>query len=349
MMSEKESQLHDDILKQFMRFTDIWNTPEPEVGPTYRIPVWKKNKATLWYYPAKKKKYSIPLFLVYSLVNKAFILDLAPGTSMIEAFVNAGYDVYLLDFGIPGYEDKDISLDMYIMDYIQSAVKRAFRHSEAEELTVIAYCLGGTLAAIYAAVSEEPIKNLVLNVAPIDFHQYPVFDQWIEALKDGEIDHSIIDAIGIVPAKFMEAGMRMVSSPVYFSHYLSLLARADNQEYVDHWRRFNKWTVGHVPFPGKALKQLTENIGKDNKLVNGGMVIEGKDADLSNIHANLLVITAENDRLVPIEMSSPIMDLVSSKDKTLEVITAGHATFTVKDGLPPHLDKWLSKRSNPLY
>lgn len=347
-MSEKESQHYDEILDQLKRFADIWKTPEPEVGPTYRIPVWKKNKATLWYYPAKTKKYSIPLFLVYSLVNKAFILDLAPGSSMIEAFVNAGYEVYLLDFGIPGYEDKDISLDMYVMDYIQSAVKRAFRHSEAEEITVIAYCLGGTLGAIYAAISDEPIKNLVLTVAPIDFHQYPVFDQWIEALQDGEVNNRFLDAIGIVPAKFMEAGMRMVSSPIYFSHYLSLLAKADNKEYVDHWRRFNKWTIEHVPLAGKALKQLSENIGKDNKLINGGMVIRGKKADLSNIHANLLVVTAEKDRLVPIEMSSPIMELVSSKDKTFEVITAGHATFTVKDGLPPYLDSWLSKRSGPL-
>lgn len=50
-----------------------------------------------------------------------------------------GYEVYLLDWGSPGYEDKKIGLDTYIEKYLKQAVKRAIRHSGAEEITIIGY------------------------------------------------------------------------------------------------------------------------------------------------------------------------------------------------------------------
>jgi polyhydroxyalkanoate synthase len=332
--------------KRWKGFFSIWNSPDPDVGGTPRFPVWKKNKATLWHYPAVQKRYRVPLLLVYSLVNKSFILDLEPGSSMIGAFINSGFDVYLLDCGIPGYEDKDMTVDDYIVDYIQKGVQRALRHSGADEITVIGYCLGGTLTAMYAAMADEPIKNLILSVAPIDFSAAPVLDKWLKALREEKVNFDrIIDVYGLIPAQFIEAGMRLVTSPVYFSPYLSLLNRAYDDEYVEKWRRFNKWTRGHIPFAGATLKQLNNDIVKENKLVNGGLVIRGKSADLVNIESNLLVVSTSNDRLVPKELSLPVMDLVSSKDKTFRLAEGGHATFTTKNGLPDYLADWLPERS----
>ncbi|AZB44366.1 alpha/beta fold hydrolase [Bacillus sp. FJAT-42376] len=334
------------IYEQVKKCTLLFQTPEPPVGLTEKTAVWKKNKATLWYYPAPEKKSSVPLFLIYSLVNKAFILDLAPGYSMIEAFVNEGYDVYLLDFGVPGYEDKDLTIESYVLHYVQEAARRTLRHSQASELTVIGYCLGGTIAAIYAAMTDDPIRNLILNVAPIDFHQYKVFDEITKGLANGEADlDPLFDALGIIPAPFMKTGLRAVSYPIYYSPYLSLIYRIDNKEYTDYWRRFNKWTQGHIPFSGGAIKQLVSDFGRENKLIRGGLIIGGKNASLSNISCPLLVICAESDKLVPMELSTAVIDLVSSQDKTLHVLKGGHATFTVNNGLPEYLGRWLSEHS----
>jgi polyhydroxyalkanoate synthase len=109
--------------------------------------------------PPSEKKYRVPVFLVYSLVNKPVILDLGPGMSMIEAFVNDGFEVYLLDFGILGYEDGEISIDNYIVDYIQKGVQKSLRHSGAEEISIMGFCLGGTLAAMYASIANELVRH----------------------------------------------------------------------------------------------------------------------------------------------------------------------------------------------
>ncbi|MDQ0216993.1 alpha/beta fold hydrolase [Peribacillus cavernae] len=345
---EKDDRFKKDSSK-WEHFLNIWKQPLPEIGMTAREAVWKKNKSVLWYYPPVEKKYNVPIFLIYSLVNKPTILDLAPGESIIEALVNEGFQVYLLDFGIPGYEDSGTSIDDYLTDYIEKGVQRALRHSKALEITVMGFCLGGTLAAMYTAIADEPVKNLILSVTPIDFSGMPTFDQWAAEIKKGNVNFDeLIDVYGTVPADFIQAGIRLTTSPLYFSHYLSLLNKADDKAYVERWRRFNTWSNGHIPFAGAALKQLMEDLGRKNKLVNGGLNIKGRSGDLQNITANLLVTCSMHDRLVPEEMIRPVMDLVSSRDKKYQLLDAGHATMTETGGLPPYLKKWLPKRSDPV-
>ncbi|TKC18767.1 alpha/beta fold hydrolase [Robertmurraya kyonggiensis] len=336
--------------QRWERFLNVWREEPPKGAETERVAIWKLNKATLWYYPAVNKRYATPIYLIYSLINKATILDLYSGSSVIEALVNEGFDVYLIDFGIPGYEDKDLTMDDYIVKYIQNGAKRVLRHSGEDELTVIGFCLGGTLAAMYASIAEEPIKNLILDVAPIDFSVWPTFSEWIQALRAEELGFDrLIETVGLIPSRHMEAGVRIITSPMYLSPFLSLLNKANNEPYVGKWRAFRRWTKEHIPMPGGVLNQLLTDFVRGNKLVEGTMIVDGKRADLSNIEANLLVIASTYDRLVPKETTMKIMDLVSSEDKTYHELPGGHATLTNNGKLPDYLQNWVPERSNPLY
>ena len=119
----------------------------------------------------------------------------------MEGLTNRGYDVYLLDWGTPGYEDKNIGLDTYIQKYLRPAVRRAIRHSGADEITLVGYCLGGTIASIYASIAEEPIKNLIAATVPIDFSMMVGPDKWAEGLRNGDINvDRFIEVYGNVPS-----------------------------------------------------------------------------------------------------------------------------------------------------
>lgn len=339
---EKEMQRWKHVFK-------VLNEPEPKIGHTPRTEVWRKNKSVLWHYPAKQKKYQIPLFFVYSLFNKPYILDIAPKVSVIEGLTTQGYDVYLLDWGTPGYEDKQIGLDTYIQKYLKTAVRRAIRHSGAEEITLVGYCLGGTIAATYASIAEEPIKNLIVATVPIDFSKIVGPGKWTEGLRNGDINvDRFIDVYGNVPSSYVKAMFRAVSAPIYFSHYITLLNRAYDERYVDKWRRMNKWTTDHVPFAGEAFRQFTNDLIKENKLVKGELMIGNKKADLKNIKSNLFVISSSNDNLVLESQSLPIMDLVSNEDKTYKLIDAGHVSLALTGLFAVVVDEWASTRSNQL-
>lgn len=331
------------------RWENFWGVIRGEERPSFsteRASVWKKNKATLWYYPATNKKFTTPIYLIYSLVNQPFILDLYPSSSFIGALVQQGYDVYLIDFGIPGYEDKDRTIDYYVSEYIQKGAQQALGHSKAKELTVMGFCLGGTLAAIYASIADEPIRNLILDVAPIDFSSGTSFDEWVRTIVEEDLEFdSLVDTIGLIPSPVMEAGIRLMTSPIYYSPYLALLNKADDPEYVARWQQFNRWTKEHIPLPGGVVKQLITDFIKGNKLVNGLLIVNDKKVNLSNIHANLLVLAAENDQLVPKETTYKIMELVSSTDKKYQLVQGGHTTLPKNGQLPDYLQTWLELRS----
>lgn len=343
-MLNNQSQLGEGNLRE--NLSNIMNDPNFRVGQTKKEIVWKRNKATLYYYPSKSKKYKIPLFLIYSLINESYILDLYPGMSMIEAFGQEGYDVYLLDFGKPGYEDHDLTLDDYIIKYIQTAVKKTLVHSEATELTIIGYCLGGTLATIYTAICDEPVKNLILFATPIDFERSPFLQTWSFAVKRGDIDiDSVIDAYGVIPAKLVYLALKMAIAPITFTSYMSLMERADDEESVRKWLLFNKWVKGHIPFAGATLKQLI-NVFKENQLIKDQLIIKGNKVKLACIESNLLVLSTTGDQIVPEHLTTPIVEKVSSVDKQFKRLKGGHVTIAMRGEIPIEMVNWLSERSD---
>ena len=117
---------------------------QADTGQTPKEVIWTKNKAKLYHYQSQaEKKHPVPVLLIYALVNRSYILDLIPGNSFVEYLLDEGFDVYMLDWGVPGREDKDLSFENYVLDYMPRAVKKVLRNSGAEEFTLFGYCMGG--------------------------------------------------------------------------------------------------------------------------------------------------------------------------------------------------------------
>src|ERR687890_2523072 len=95
---------------------------QADTGQTPKEVVWTKNKARLYRYePSAEKKHPVPILMVYALINRPYVLDLMPGNSLVEYLIDGGFDVYLLDWGVPGDEDEDLSFDDYVLDYLRPA------------------------------------------------------------------------------------------------------------------------------------------------------------------------------------------------------------------------------------
>src|SRR5579862_4282918 len=102
-------------------------TTKASIAQTPKQLIWTLNKAKLYrYVPVlpKEKRHPVPLLLVFALMNRPYILDLRPGHSFVEYMVNQGYDLYLLDWGSPGLEDKNLKFDDYALDYMPRAIRK---------------------------------------------------------------------------------------------------------------------------------------------------------------------------------------------------------------------------------
>src|SRR5579862_1384923 len=45
-------------------------------------------------------KFRTPLIFVFALINRPYILDILPNKSVVAHFVKAGFDTYLIDWGV---------------------------------------------------------------------------------------------------------------------------------------------------------------------------------------------------------------------------------------------------------
>jgi polyhydroxyalkanoate synthase subunit PhaC len=310
-----------------------------------REEIWTNHNSRLWHYAPVNKNGHIPVFLLYSHINKPSILDLTKEHSLIGKFLQEDYDVYLLEFGEPVVEEKGTGVAEYLAHYVDPCIKKALKHSGKDELSLSGFCLGGTLAVIYAALNPHLIRNLLLFVTPIDFDKVPAYHNWIQALKKDEIDiTSVMERIDLIPAPMIRYGMRALTSPIYYSPYLSLLNKAYDPDYAHYWLRFNQWTNDHISLTGAMARDIITYFVKENVLMGGKFELAGKEVDLKKIDSNLYLISSQYDHLVPSSISTPLLELVSSTNKVAAEVKGGHASL-IKYGISNELKEWLNQYS----
>jgi polyhydroxyalkanoate synthase len=327
---------------------------EIPVGLTPKELVWTLNKTRLYRYRptrAPGDRRGVPLLLVYALINKPFIYDLIPGRSFVEYLLDQGYDIYLLDWGYPGPEDRSITFDDYVTEYLRRAVRKVLRLSGADEITMLGYCLGATLAVTYAALyPEAPVRNLVLLAAPLDFSG-PADGSMAVWLGEDALDvDKLVDSLGNVPGELIRHWAKVIK-PVenFVGVYVNLWKLQGDEAAVHGWQAINRWVEDVVPVSGEAFRQFVKQYVRQNRLVRNEHTIDGRRVNMANINSALLNVVAKYDHLVSYNQAASLNDLVSSVDKELKVIPSTHVGLMIshraKDKLWPEVSAWLGERS----
>ena len=327
----------------------VVNPPEVKVGVTPHEVVFTENKLRLLHYhPLAEKTYPVPLLMVFALVNRPYILDLKPGRSVVEVLLKKGIDVYMIDWGVPGDEDKHLGLDHYINRYIRKTVSKVKKVSGSDKVSLMGYCMGGTMSAMYTSLYPEDVKNLILMTAGIDFKVEGTLNLWSDK-PNFDVD-KFVEAFGNVPPEFLQASF-LIMKPVQnlVSKYVSFYENVENEQFVDNFFAMEKWLNDNIPVPGEVFREFVKYCYQENLLVQNKLRINGKLVDLRNIKCSVLNLIAEHDHLVPPASSLVFNDLISSKDKETIIYPTGHIGLSVSSKslkeLWPKVADWLIQRS----
>jgi polyhydroxyalkanoate synthase subunit PhaC len=343
----------ETALKKYrMGMQVILEGAKADTGQTPKEVIWTKNKAKLYHYlPATEQVFPVPLLLVYALINRPYVLDLLPGNSLVEFLVGKGFNVYMLDWGMPGDEDRNLSFENYVLDYLPMSVKKMLRNAHAEEYTLVGYCMGGTMTAMYAALfPDKSLRNLILLTAPIDFtpDDMGLFGVWTsEKYFNPDL---LVEAFGNVPAELVDTGNRMLK-PVtnYVGTYVTMWERIMQDKSMDTWLAMSKWVNDGVPFSGAAFKQWIREFYQQNKLVKGEIRLRGRAVNLANITCPVLNIAGKKDHICTLPQAEATMRLIGSQDKEFYVVDAGHVGLLTgsdaRKNLWPKMRSWLEPRS----
>ena len=324
----------------------LLTTPDAAVGPTPRDVVWTHRNTTLYRYRSRKRTHAIPVLLVFALINRPEIFDLRAGHSFVQFLLDEGFDVFLVDWGVPDDEDADMGLAEFVCDELHWAIRETLRTSRQEEVTLVGWCIGGTLCAMYCALNPNgAVRNAVLLTTPID-PAGSLYAKWLDRVDvDLIADGSSIPGAGIDWAnKLMKPVANYVTT--YRKLWENVLAGKPVRE---SYQAMAKWVADTPPFPARAFKEWAAWMYQDSRLVAGRLHLRGQRVDLRRIEQNLLVVTAGADHIAPRETTLPLLDLVSSGDVTHLARPGGHiglmAGSKAAHEIWPELSDWLSERS----
>jgi polyhydroxyalkanoate synthase len=314
--------------------------------------VYEEDRLKLLHYRSDSQpRFKTPLVFIYALVNRPYILDLKKGRSVVANFVEHGFDTYLVDWGVPTPADRHLTLDDYINGYMANVMDFISERTGVDRINVLGYCMGGTMSAMFTALHPEPVKNLILLAAPIDFPAKDgLLNLWSRP-ENFDVD-KFVDTFGNCPPEFLQASFLMLR-PVgnFIEKPINFYEHMHEEKFVEDFLTTESWLNDNIAVPGEVYRQFVKYLYQQNLLTQNRMPVGKHIVNLQNITCPVLNIMAGKDDLVPCSQGMPFTDLVGSKDrKTILLDGSGHIGLAIggraQKEVWPQACEWLGQRSD---
>lgn len=314
----------------------------PAVAPTPCETVYTEGPVRLLRFrPDEPKAGRAPLLIVPSMINRWYIVDLRTGASLVESLCDDGFDVFVLDWGAPGDEERYTTWDR-VLERLHRAVRRVSRLTRNEDISLLGYCMGGTLAVIHAALHPRTVRALVNLAGPVDFSEggfltHLVNRQWFDS-------DAIAEAGNLRPVQ-MQSGFVAIKPTQQLAKWVRFADRMHDPAFVESFQILEQWAGDNIAFPAAAYATYIGDLYQRNALVQGRHRVNGRTARLEDIDAPTLVITASRDHICPRASALALSDYVESCDH-LEA-PGGHIGAVIghhaRTQLYPQLGDWLAR------
>jgi polyhydroxyalkanoate synthase len=251
-----------------------------------------------------------PIVLIPSLINPPDILDLDPETSLAAALARSGRQVLLLDWGAaPARSNLDVAghVETLLLPLLDAL---------GEPVTVIGYCLGGTMAL--AAASLMPISGLVTLAAPWHFARYP--DESRAALGSlWDQSRAASQQLGALPMEVLQAGFWALDPERTVRKFADFGALDPSSDQARRFVTLEDWANEGEALPLPAARELFEALYRDDLPGAGRWTVGGQPA-AEQPGVPTLHLVAGEDRIVP---------AASAPKGEQQLIASGHVGMIV--------------------
>lgn len=329
------------VLKQ-ARDTRVGTTPHEVVLSRGTFKLLKYRRDT----PVEQVE---PVLFCYALVNRPYILDLQPDKSIVRRYLERGFDVYMIDWGVPSGGDQHFTIEHYVCGFLHECVQFILEKRACKDLHLLGYCMGGTFSTMYTALFPERIRTLTLLASPLDFSgNESLLNVWSDA-RYFDVD-AFIDAHGNCPADFLQACFLYIK-PIQnvIEKKIAFYEGMTDVGFVNNFFALEHWVNDNIPVAGETFRQFVKQLYQHNQLVRGEFRLGEWTIDLKQIACPLLLLTARNDHLVPPSSTEGLRPHVSSRDITSVISESGHVGLVVggkaQKVVWPDATAWMANRS----
>ncbi|MGH3721476.1 MAG: PHA/PHB synthase family protein [Pseudonocardiaceae bacterium] len=251
------------------------------------------------YEPQTATVHTVPLLFSPPWINKYYIMDLAPGKSLVEWAVRHGHTCFMISYRNPDETLAELTMSDYLREGPLAALEVVEEITGAQQTNLAGLCLGGTMAAAMlawlAARDEDRVRSLTLMNTLLDFTSPGELGVFTDEATVKRLDH-IMKRKGYLPADSMATTFTL------------LRARDLVWNYV-----VNDWLLGEEPAPFDMLSwnsdstrmpaamqtEYLRSFYVENRLARGELELAGERLDLTHISQDSYFVSAERDHIAP--------------------------------------------------
>jgi polyhydroxyalkanoate synthase len=236
------------------------------------------------------------VLIVAAPIKRPYIWDLAPSRSAIRYCLGQDLSVYLLEWLPPARGQGSAGLDDYAGQAISECLAGATADAGGEKPFLMGHSLGGTLAAVHAALAPHHARGLVLLGAPLCFP--PAVSRFRDALVS--LVPAGLSDTDIVPGSLLSQVSALASPSIFIWSRLtdSVLSLADPAATAIHGR-IERWALDEVPLPGRLVHQIVDWLYREDRFYRGTLPVCGREAGPSGVQLPTLMVVNRADEIAP--------------------------------------------------
>ena len=307
------------------------------------------------YDPATKDVAAEPLLYVPPLVNKFYMIDLQPGSSLVKWLVDQGRTVFVISWINPDERHRDMGVEQYVLDGIVEAIGQVRNRSAADKVDLFSFCLGGTLVSIALAwlqangrAGEGNTVTLIGSMVDFaDMRDWAAFvhEAHLDALERHLECQGFIDSTELQQLFATVRSNDLIWSSVINHYLLDRDAPPSDLLY---------WFEDGARIPHAFLKSYNRGLLASNALKEKtGFAVGGVEIDLASVETPIFLIALKDDHVSAWEavydggklFGGPVTFVLGGSGHNAGVINppaAGKHGYWTGDHEPDSAQDWLA-------
>ncbi len=298
------------------------------------------------YEPQGERVHEVPLLFCPPWINKYYIMDLAPGKSLIEWAVQHGHTCFAISYRNPDASMRDLGFEDYLRQGPLDALRVVREITGAPEVNTLSVCLGGTMTAIglahQAAIGDTSVKSATFLNTLTDFSEKGTLGVFTDEATIAGLEKKMAKRGYLESDQMAHTFDALRANDLVFNYVVNNWLLGKQPPAFD----LLVWNKDNTRMPARMHSEYLRACYLNNQFARGEFEVDGHKLDPGKVQVDTYVLSAVDDHIVPWASAYRTAHLFGGNNRFV-LSTSGHIAGIVN---PPHpkAKHWINEDSLPV-